>query len=119
MKKALAIFSLLFVFSSILCLSEAISQTVEPVYKETKDLMQFVREASALVEKQGESSFVEFKTKGSKWLSGDRYVFVIDTNGNVLINPHRPELEGKNQIGLKDLTGKPFIKSFIPENNVG
>ncbi|HNQ62986.1 MAG TPA: cache domain-containing protein [Syntrophorhabdaceae bacterium] len=115
MKKAVTILSLLFVFVCLACSSQVFSQSIEPSGKEAKDLVQFVKEATSLVEKQGETAFVEFKKKNSKWLIGDRYVFVVDTNGNVFVNPHRPELEGKNQINLKDLAGKQFIRSFITE----
>jgi len=115
MKKAVTILSLLFVVLCMVFSSGAFSQSVEPASKDAKELIQFVKEASSLVEKQGEAAFAEFKKKNSKWLGKDRYVFVIDTKGYVLVNPHRPELEGKNQINLKDLAGKQFIKSFITE----
>ena len=91
------------------------STSVEPIHKDTKQLMNLVRDASALLEKQGETSFDEFKKKGSKWFYDDAYVFVIDLNGHVYVNPSRPELVGKKQIDLRDLVGKQFIKSFIKE----
>jgi len=77
--------------------------------------MNLVRDDSELLEKQGESSLDEFKKKGSKWFYDDAYVFVIDLNGHVYVNPSRPELVGKKQIDLRDLVGKQFIKSFIKE----
>jgi cytochrome c len=33
--------------------------------------------------------------------------------GNLLVNAAFPELEGKNELELKDVTGKPIVKSFI------
>ncbi len=86
---------------------------IEPTNKETRQLMSLVNEASVLVEKQGDAAFKEFKKIYSKWLHGDTYIFVIDTKGFVYVNPQRPELEGTNQINLKDLMGKTFIQSFI------
>ena len=91
------------------------STTIEPVHREGKQLINLVREAAKLIEQKGESCFSEFKKKGGKWLHDDTYVFVIDTKGYVFVNPSRPELEGKEQISLKDLIGKPFIRSFINE----
>ncbi|MBP8745924.1 MAG: cache domain-containing protein [Syntrophorhabdus sp.] len=91
------------------------SSTIEPVHREGRQLINLVREAAKLIEQKGESCFSEFKKKGGKWLHGDTYVFVIDTKGFVFVNPSRPELEGKEQISLKDLIGKPFIRSFINE----
>jgi signal transduction histidine kinase len=87
----------------------------DPVHKETKQLMALVREASILVEQQEQEAFAEFKKIGSKWFHDDTYVFVIDLNGHVYVNPSRPELEGQTQITLKDLVGKTFIKSFVRE----
>lgn len=83
-------------------------------YQGTKNLVTLVREASALVEKNGENAFSEFKTEGSKWWKGEAYIFVVDTEGNMLIHPDT-ELEGKNQLGLRDVNGKPIIKWFIEE----
>ncbi len=91
------------------------SQSADIKYPETKQVLNIVQEASQMIVQKGEASFPEFRKKGSKWLHDDVYVFVIDTKGNVIINPTRPELEGKNQMGLKDAMGKPFIKWFIKE----
>ena len=91
------------------------SSTIDAVHREGRQLINLVREAAKLIEQKGESCFSEFKKKGGKWLHGDTYVFVIDTKGFVFVNPSRPELEGKEQISLKDLIGKPFIRSFINE----
>lgn len=91
------------------------SQPTDIKYPETKQVLNIVQEASQLVAQKGEVAFPEFRKKGSKWLHDDTYVFVIDTQGNVILNPTRPELEGKNQINLKDAVGKPFIKWFVKE----
>lgn len=40
------------------------------------ELMQLVRDAAAVLEKQGEKAYVEFKKKGSKWFHDDTYLFV-------------------------------------------
>jgi len=90
-------------------------QSTDVTYPETKQVLSIVNEASQEVAQKGEQAFPEFRKKGSKWLHDDTYVFVIDTMGNVIVNPTRPELEGKNQLDLKDAVGKPFIKWFIRE----
>lgn len=89
--------------------------TIEPAHENTKQLVKLVRDASKAIEQNGESSFVEFKKQGSKWLHDATYIFVVDPKGYVYLNPSRPELEGKSQIGLRDLIGKQFIRSFITE----
>lgn len=91
------------------------SQSTDVVYPETKQVITIVKEASQEVERKGEAAFAEFRKKGSRWLHDDTYVFVIDTQGKVILNPTRPELEGKNQLNLKDAVGKPFIKWFVKE----
>lgn len=101
------------------CLSSLVfplaAQTVEPAFKETKELMSLVRDAASLIGKMGETAFPEFKRGGSRWLQGDTYVFVVDLKGLVIVNPSRPELEGRNQMALKDAMGRAFIRSFIQE----
>ncbi len=103
------------IFTLLLSPHVLFSQSTDIKYPETKQVLSIVEDASRLVGQKGEAAFPEFKKRGSKWLHGDTYVFVIDTKGNVIINPNRPELEGKNQIALKDAMGKPFIKNFIVE----
>ncbi len=115
MKRCKLIFCL-GVLVTILCsASPAFSANLEPTYQETKDLMVLVRDAAGLVQNVGAPAFSDFRKQGSRWLGGERYIFVIDTKGNVYVNPSRPELEGKNQLNLRDLVGRPFIKSFINE----
>jgi len=89
-------------------------QKSEYQYQDTENLVTLVREAAALVEKNGEEAFSQFKTEGSKWWKGETYIFVVDTEGNMLVHTD-PKLEGKNQMGLRDVNGKPIIKWFIDE----
>ena len=99
----------------VFCATSGLCVSPEPTHKETKDLMSLVRDASDLIQKKGEGAFSEFRQKGSKWLHGNTYIFVVDPKGTVYVNPTRPELEGKNKIDLKDLVGRFFIQSFITE----
>ena len=41
------------------------------------------------------------------------YYFAIRMDGMVMLNTNKPELEGKNLLGLKDTHGKSFIKEMI------
>lgn len=88
---------------------------IQASFKETKDLIDLVADASTLVEKDGETAFAEFRREGSRWYHKDTYIFVVDLKGVVHVNPSRPELEGKNNMNLKDLVGRPFIKAFVDE----
>ncbi len=113
MKRTISIGVTLIVLMSLLT-GGCSGQKSDYQYQDTKNLVTLVREASALVEKNGEKAFSEFKTEGSKWWKGETYIFVVDTEGNMLVHPDT-ELEGKNQLGLRDVNGKPIVKRFIEE----
>ena len=97
---------------AVLALSSTSAVAAEYQHPETKELVAFVREAADLIAKKGETSFASFKTPSSRWLNGDRYVFVLDTAGNRYVYPPDPENERVNIFDLKDLNGRPFGKVF-------
>jgi cytochrome c len=84
-----------------------------PQSKEAKQIVALVDKAAALTESKGKSAFPEFKKKGSEWLKGDTYIFILDMNGTTLMHPANPELETKSILELKDENGKAFIREFI------
>lgn len=96
------------------CGKEKSDDFPEYQYKDTENLVVLVRDAAALVDQDGENAFPAFKTNGSKWWQGENYIFVLDIEGNILVHPD-PTLEGKNQLGLKDVNGKPIIRQIIDE----
>lgn len=77
-----------------------------------RDLVSLVNDASQLVRSKGESAFNDFRTPGSRWRKDETYIFVIDANGNMLVNADT-ELEGKNQLDLKDINGKPIVRGLL------
>ncbi len=79
---------------------------------ETRELVALVDEAAERVRADGEAVFEEFRVDGSRWRSGDTYVFVLDPDGRMLVHPD-PELEGANQLALEDVNGKPIIRGLI------
>jgi signal transduction histidine kinase len=81
-------------------------------HKETRELVALVNDASELVHTRGESAFADFRVSGSRWRQGERYIFVLDPKGNMLVHPD-PALEGKNDLDLKDINGKPIIRGLI------
>lgn len=92
----------------------AAEDTSEYQYQETKDLVKLVRDAAVLIEKSGDAALPELRKERSQWRHGKLYIFVVDTDGNMVVHPD-PALEGKNQIGLKDPDGKLIIKGLIDE----
>jgi signal transduction histidine kinase len=81
-------------------------------YAETYRLVDIVNNAAVLVNQNGESAFTSLMKKGSRWRSGETYIFVIDLKGNCYVH-EETGLVGKNIIDLKDPNGKPIIQWFI------
>lgn len=79
---------------------------------DTRALVALVHDAAELLRTHGETACAEFRLAGSRWRQGETYVFVLDPDGNMLVHPD-PTLEGKNQLGLEDLNGKPIIRGLI------
>jgi signal transduction histidine kinase len=72
------------------------------------ELMTLVHEGAAVLEKQGEKAYPEFRTKGSKWFHDDTYFFVWTMEGIVVFHAADPAIEGRNDSGIKDVLGRPF-----------
>lgn len=79
---------------------------------DSRDLVELVRDAARTVESRGEPAFAMFRQEGSRWRKGERYVFVLDERGKMLVHPD-PELEGNDAIDLKDINGKPIVRGLI------
>jgi cytochrome c len=104
------IFAVLAVF---LLFSAGFAASPEPQSAQAKQIKAMVDKAAALIERKGKDAFPEFKKKGSEWFKGDGYVFVNDMKGTTLVNAAYPELEGKNNLELKDANGKAVTREFI------
>jgi signal transduction histidine kinase len=89
-------------------------KSLEPYqFDETKKLVAFVEDAADLVKAKGVAAFVDFAQKNSRWLRGDRYLFVYDLRGTCLFHPVTPELVGQNILNMTDLNGKPVIEEIV------
>ncbi|MGE5107770.1 MAG: cache domain-containing protein, partial [Sphingobacteriales bacterium] len=78
----------------------------------TRKLVQLVKEATELIRVKGEAAFNDLRLPGSRWRRGETYIFVLDPKGNMLVHAD-PQLEGKNQLNLKDINGKPIIRGLL------
>jgi signal transduction histidine kinase len=115
MRKLFLAVCLLIFFAGSVFLKKAVAAsdgTSSYKYQATKELVSLVKDAASAVEKKGEAVFPEFKKEGSSWRHGDTYIFVIDPSGTMILHPD-PALEGKEEIGLKDVNGKAIIKGLI------
>src|SRR5512143_125205 len=88
--------------------------TLEQLYEydETRELVALVDDAAELVQFKGEAAFTDLGVPGSRWRHGETYIFVLDTDGKMLVHSD-PSMEGKNQLELKDVNGKPIIRGLI------
>ena len=78
----------------------------------TREIVSLVKRASALVHEKGEGSFMDLRIPGSPWRQGEKYIFVLNPDGKMIVHPD-PDLEGKNQLELKDINGKPIIRGLL------
>jgi len=82
----------------------------------TGDLMALVGDAAQWIRLKGEMAFDDFRVSGSRWRQEETYIFVLDPSGNMLVH-NDPELEGKNQLALKDINGKHIIRGLLDAVN--
>ncbi len=85
----------------------------EPTYAETKQLIDLVKRAAAVVKSQGQEACAEFKKENGSWRQGDAYIFVHDVRGTSVCHPFMPELEGTELINLQDVDGKRMVAMMV------
>jgi signal transduction histidine kinase len=76
-------------------------------------VVQQVKDAVALIARQGRAAFAALRDRQGRFVFRDIYVFVLDANGVELVNPFFPALEGRNLIGLQDGEGKEVIRDEL------
>ncbi len=64
-----------------------------------------VTEAAELIESRGEAAFDVLRDKASGFRFYDAYVFVMSSEGKMLVNPGSPELEGTSVLEVADENG--------------
>ena len=75
-------------------------------------LVDLVDAAATLVRSIGETAFGALRASGSRWRRGERYVFVLDPDGNVMVHPD-PAMEAHNRLALLDVDGTPIVRGLI------
>ncbi|HQG65949.1 MAG TPA: cache domain-containing protein, partial [Smithella sp.] len=82
-------------------------------YRDTKDLVKFVYDASRMIKKDGLKSVEFLKNDRQIHYSPDRYLYIYYMNGVNIYHAGMPHLEGKNLWELKDKNGKKPIQMVI------
>ncbi len=111
MKKSHLVFPILLLILFAVLVIGYVNQVGQTQRKEAVKAL--VLDAANLIEDRGENAFPELRLNGTKWVTGDKYVFVTSTNGTRLVYPPDPSIEGQNTTTLVDYTGKPIGRLFI------
>lgn len=72
-----------------------------------------VEKAVGAIEENGEAAFQQLRDPTGPFLAKDTYIFVIDREGNELVNPAFPYLEGQNLLNMTDTQGKPLVREML------
>ncbi|OYD15133.1 hypothetical protein CH333_06465 [candidate division WOR-3 bacterium JGI_Cruoil_03_44_89] len=72
-----------------------------------------VDNAVELLKEKGLNAIGEMRLSASEFVFLDSYVFIKDMEGNEILNPAFPDLEGQNLYGLQDSNGKYFIREEL------
>ncbi|MFZ0790096.1 MAG: cache domain-containing protein [Chromatiaceae bacterium] len=108
----------LFLLSSALFGGTALLESTEGgvdtyLYEDNKQLVRLVEDAAALIASHGTEVFESFSVEGSKWLRGERYLFVYTDQGDSIFHPIEPELEGQNLSQFRDIAGRPVVARMM------
>ncbi len=84
-----------------------------PVPRTTSELVSAVREAAAVVAREGEAAFVRLAAEGSPWRHEGAFVFVLDTEGKFVFHGLEPARVGTSALALEDADGRPFGRRLV------
>lgn len=74
-----------------------------------QEVFEKIREAREFLSQAG-TGLEDFNKKNGPWVFKDTYVFVFDCKkGTILAHAIRPQLIGKNLMGLRDIKGNSFF----------
>ena len=76
-------------------------------------ILKKVKEACALLEKEGSKAFAKFQGKNSPFIFAGTYLIVNNFDGVMLMHTMNPAMNQKNHLELKDKSGKPFFSDMI------
>ena len=82
-------------------------------YRDTRDLVRMVNQAADLFAKEGKASFEAFARPDSRWLMGERFIFIFDEKGVCVFHPRHPLHVGKNMINVRDFRGRPYHRWIV------
>ncbi len=82
-------------------------------YRDTRELVKFVYDASLIVKRNGLKSLKYFRDNRGLYGSPDRYLYIYDVSGVNIYHAGMPDLEGKNLWDLTDKNGKKPVQMVV------
>ena len=82
-------------------------------YRDTKDLVKFVYDASLILKKDGMKSLAYFRNNRILFNKQDYYLYIYDMNGTNIYHAGMEHLEGKNLRDVTDKDGKKIIQLVL------
>lgn len=98
-------------------LADAPKQTTTARKTTAPELMAFVRDGAALLEREGEKAYPEFRRKGSTWFHDDTYCIVLSMDVTRVLHAADPSTEGQNDSDVRDVYGRPYGRMFVEAAN--
>ncbi|PWW83138.1 calcium:proton antiporter [Prosthecochloris marina] len=83
------------------------------LYRDTRDLVRFVYDASLVLQNEGIQGIDQFKDNLTKYTTPDYYLYIYSLDGTNLFHGGMPELEGKNLLDVTDKNGKQITKLIL------
>ena len=82
--------------------------------QERIEVRKWVQDAIALYENAGKETLLrEVADSRGRFVSRERYIYALNTDGTIVAHPIEPELTGKNLMDLKDSEGNDFIRKIV------
>lgn len=82
-------------------------------YRDTKNLVKFVYDASLMLKKEGIKSLAYFQNNRHKFRTKDYYLYIYDMKGTNIYHAGMEQLEGKNLSDVTDKNGKQVFKLVL------
>ncbi|MHC1725956.1 MAG: cache domain-containing protein [Syntrophobacteraceae bacterium] len=81
---------------------------------ERMEIRRWVHKAIGFFMKEGrEKTLAQISDPRGPFIYGSRYVFALNTGGDLLAHPFLKQLQGKNIFELRDSEGKGFIQKLL------
>ena len=82
--------------------------------QERIEVRKWVQDAISLYENAGKATLLrEVADSMGRFVSRERYIYALNTDGTMVAHPFEPELTGKNLMDLKDSEENDFIRKIV------